>query len=104
MSISIIVPCYNEEASLPLLEERLGMALERLAEDDVEVLLIDDGSTDGTLVGLEAMCGIDSRRPRHRPRGEPGAWRGTSNRHDGRSGRHRGVDGQRLHLRPGRDP
>jgi dolichol-phosphate mannosyltransferase len=55
MSISIIVPCYNEEASLPLLEERLGLALERLAEEDVEVLLIDDGSTDSTRAGLEAM-------------------------------------------------
>ncbi len=56
MGLSIVVPCYNEEASLPLLEERLAATLARLT-GDVEIVLVDDGSTDATLAGLNALAG-----------------------------------------------
>ena len=56
MDISLIIPCYNEEASLAQLGDRLAVALERLADHKVEILLVDDGSTDGTLVGLGRMA------------------------------------------------
>lgn len=50
MYLSIVVPCYNEEESLPMLLERIfGMAQSaNLAEKGFELVLIDDGSTDRT--------------------------------------------------------
>lgn len=45
MRLSLIIPCYNEAANLPLLLERCK-SLE--AKPDVEVLLVDNGSTDNT--------------------------------------------------------
>lgn len=43
--ISVIVPTYNEAASLPTLAERLGTAL---AGREWELVVVDDGSPDGT--------------------------------------------------------
>lgn len=43
MRFSLIIPCYNESANLPLLLERckpLG------AQSNIEVILVDNGSTD----------------------------------------------------------
>ncbi len=45
--ISIVVPAYNEAKVLPELLERLTRALE--GNPDYEILVVDDGSTDGTL-------------------------------------------------------
>ncbi len=48
--LSIIVPVYNEIASLPTLMERLDqMTIDR------EVILVDDGSTDGSREYLETL-------------------------------------------------
>ncbi|MBP7949980.1 MAG: glycosyltransferase [Verrucomicrobiales bacterium] len=44
----IIVPCYNEEDSIPALVEKLTPALDAAADGDWQVLLVDDGSSDGT--------------------------------------------------------
>ena len=44
---SVVIPLRNEEGVLPILAERLTAALERL-DDDWEVILVDDGSDDGT--------------------------------------------------------
>ena len=46
-TISIVVPCYNEEEVLQLLFDRLGGAA-RDWQADVEFILVDDGSTDKT--------------------------------------------------------
>ncbi|MDP3938611.1 MAG: glycosyltransferase family 2 protein, partial [Deltaproteobacteria bacterium] len=57
LTISIVVPCYNEEESLPQLSgvlQQLIAAYEKT--DDVEILLVDDGSTDGTLAALERLA------------------------------------------------
>jgi len=43
--ISVVVPCFQEEESLPLLARSLGPWLEELG---AELVLVDDGSTDGT--------------------------------------------------------
>ena len=61
-SVSIIVPCYNEEDALPTLTTDLADVVAQLATlSDVEVLFVDDGSTDttpeilaGALVSLPA--------------------------------------------------
>jgi glycosyltransferase involved in cell wall biosynthesis len=48
-SISIIVPAYNEEKRLPTALPKIIQFLQRSAWDFAEVILVDDGSTDGTL-------------------------------------------------------
>ena len=53
--LSIIVPVYNEEESLPYLAPRLNALIETLAMD-VEVWLVDDHSTDETPQLLKALC------------------------------------------------
>ena len=44
-ALSIVIPCYNEAANLPLLIARLA---EVMVRDDVEVVLVDNGSSDGS--------------------------------------------------------
>ena len=43
--LSLVIPCYNEAANLPLLLERCGALA---IEPGVEVVLVDNGSTDET--------------------------------------------------------
>lgn len=45
MKLSIVVPCYNEEENIPLILERFG---EIMTRDDIEVILVDNGSTDNS--------------------------------------------------------
>ena len=53
--ISVVVPVYNSEVSLPLLVERLGDVLPQLAER-YEVVLINDGSRDGSQRRIEELA------------------------------------------------
>lgn len=46
--ISVVVPCYNELAGLPMLIERTSTATHAVVGDSYEIVLIDDGSSDGT--------------------------------------------------------
>jgi dolichol-phosphate mannosyltransferase len=48
--ISVVVPLYNEEANLPILQEELRTALLGL---DYEIIFVDDGSVDGTAERVE---------------------------------------------------
>ena len=60
--ISIIVPVYNEEQTVvPLLERLLGITMPA----DREVLVVNDGSTDGTEAGLNELGGRQSLRVLH---------------------------------------
>ena len=45
MKVSLIIPCYNESKSIPKLLESCQTAFE---EQDVEVIIVDNGSTDNT--------------------------------------------------------
>jgi glycosyltransferase involved in cell wall biosynthesis len=58
LRISVIVPVYNEELNVEELHERLSRVL---SGPDVEMLFVDDGSTDGTYARLEAIAGRDER-------------------------------------------
>ena len=60
--ISVVIPCYNEEAVLDKLYDRLTAAAEAWAVP-YEVLVIDDGSVDRTWMKLRA---IHERDPRWR--------------------------------------
>ena len=56
MDISIVIPCCNEEDSVPQLATKLFPVLEQLRRDrSVEVVFVDDGSTDGTYQALQAI-------------------------------------------------
>ena len=52
--LSVVVPCLNEEGSLPLLMGRLSPVLNAIT-DSWEVVLVDDGSTDSTLDVMRAL-------------------------------------------------
>ena len=58
--LSIVAPLYNEEGNLRPLVARLLPVLEGIGLP-FEVLLIDDGSTDGTLKTLRELCAADPR-------------------------------------------
>lgn len=45
MKLSIIVPCYNESKNIPLILEKFASVIKR---DDIEVLLVNNGSTDNS--------------------------------------------------------
>jgi dolichol-phosphate mannosyltransferase len=58
MDISIVIPCYNEIDSIAHKPSELLAVAEQLAETQaVEVIFVDDGSTDGTAAALQAACG-----------------------------------------------
>jgi glycosyltransferase involved in cell wall biosynthesis len=54
-SLSIVIPVYNAEASLPRLLQELAETLPRLAPD-FEVVLVNDGSRDGSWKVIEALA------------------------------------------------
>ena len=54
MSLSAVVPVYNEEDNLLPLHRQLTEVLEQL-ESDYEIVVIDDGSTDGSFAVLTRL-------------------------------------------------
>ena len=53
--LSVVVPLYNEEANLPILQEELHTALNGL---DYEIIFVDDGSVDHTAERIEPAANI----------------------------------------------
>jgi glycosyltransferase involved in cell wall biosynthesis len=58
--VTILIPCYNEEASLPLLYDKLA-ELGNDARYTWEFLFINDGSKDGSLAVLKDLAEKDTR-------------------------------------------
>ena len=59
-TISILVPFLNEEENLPLLYERTAALFDTLSES-LELIFIDDGSTDGSLAWVKQIAQHDQR-------------------------------------------
>jgi polyisoprenyl-phosphate glycosyltransferase len=57
---SLVVPIFNEEQTLPELQRRLAALLDRL-DGSSEVLLVDDGSRDGSYSEIERIVAADPR-------------------------------------------
>jgi glycosyltransferase involved in cell wall biosynthesis len=60
VELSLVIPCFNEAAVLPLLASRLKKCLEGLGVD-WEVVFVDDGSRDSTFEQLAAMHRDEAR-------------------------------------------
>lgn len=60
MDLSIIVPLYNEEASVALLYQAIHQAVHPLGLD-YEILFVDDGSKDNTVLVAKQLAREDSR-------------------------------------------
>jgi glycosyltransferase involved in cell wall biosynthesis len=60
-ALSIVVPCYNEEATLPLLHARVSAAAQAAVGADHEIVLVNDGSRDGSWGAMQALSQADPR-------------------------------------------
>ena len=57
--ISVIVPCYNEQESLPLLYQELCQLMKAEPEYEWEILFVNDGSKDETLHVIQSLSNQD---------------------------------------------
>lgn len=57
-AISIVIPLFNEEASLGELHKRISQVLKEIGQE-VEVIYVNDGSTDDTGAALERIAAAD---------------------------------------------
>jgi polyisoprenyl-phosphate glycosyltransferase len=60
MELSIVIPVFNEEASIPELRRRLSEILP-LVGGETEVILVNDGSRDATAELVSEICREDGR-------------------------------------------
>ena len=59
--IGLVLPCYNEEANIEELYERLVKVFVGLPQYTCELLFIDNSSTDGTAAKIKALIARDPR-------------------------------------------
>ena len=59
--VSILIPCYNEEKSLPLLYGELLQVINNQKNYDWEILFVNDGSKDSTLLVIKQLREKDNR-------------------------------------------
>jgi dolichol-phosphate mannosyltransferase len=57
--LSIVVPCYNEEACLPELHRRLSAAAQAAVGDAHEIVLVNDGSRDASWRVMQTLAAAD---------------------------------------------
>lgn len=59
--VTILIPCYNEEQSLPLLYEQLSTLTDNHQKYEWEILFVNDGSKDNTIQLIKQLSQQDSR-------------------------------------------
>ena len=60
-TITIIVPCYNEEEALPIFYDEVNKVINTMKDVRVEYIFINDGSKDQTLNILQELSHKDNR-------------------------------------------
>ncbi len=61
IDISVVVPCYNEQGALPFYYDKMKEVMALLPELSFEIIIVDDGSTDGTLETVKQLAKSDDR-------------------------------------------
>ncbi len=59
--LSVVVPVFNERENIAALLARTQPVLSAAAQDNYELVFVDDGSTDGTSADLERLSATDER-------------------------------------------
>jgi glycosyltransferase involved in cell wall biosynthesis len=62
LNLSIVIPVYNEVDSLPILHAAIQQAMAGLPDLCWETVLVDDGSSDGSMDAIQSLARSD---PRH---------------------------------------
>ena len=60
-TLTLIIPCYNEEKALPFFYEEVCRVGEELKNYELELLFVDDGSKDRTLELVKDFAETDAR-------------------------------------------
>ena len=64
--ISIVVPCFNEKEALPLFYNKITQVFDQMSQESetaglyYELIIVDDGSMDGTLDVAKELAANDS--------------------------------------------
>lgn len=58
--ISVIIPCWNEEETIPIYYQSMCPVMEQM-NTDFELIFVDDGSLDGTAAVIQKLSAHDSR-------------------------------------------
>lgn len=59
--MTVIVPCFNEEEALPIYYKEMCKVMNRMKEVELELLFVDDGSSDHTLSVMKDLHMLDAR-------------------------------------------
>jgi glycosyltransferase involved in cell wall biosynthesis len=60
-ALSIVVPCFNEEPCLDALHQRLTAAARAAVAEDYEIMLVNDGSRDGSWETMQRLAAADPK-------------------------------------------
>jgi dolichol-phosphate mannosyltransferase len=58
-ALSIVIPCFNEEGCLAELHQRLSTSARAAVGEDYELVLVNDGSRDGSWTAMQRMAEAD---------------------------------------------
>jgi len=58
-ALSVVIPCYNEEACLEMLHARVSAAARSVVGEDYEIVLINDGSRDASWPVMQRLSAGD---------------------------------------------
>ncbi|MDD3669327.1 MAG: glycosyltransferase family 2 protein [Alphaproteobacteria bacterium] len=59
--LTCVVPCFNEQESIPLFYPEAVKYLRRIPDVSYEIVFVDDGSQDGTLAAIKKIAARDKR-------------------------------------------
>ena len=59
--ISVVVPCYNEEKSLPFFYDEMKKVMKKMSNSEFELIFVNDGSKDKTIDVIKEFARNDKR-------------------------------------------